>query len=675
LDNKHNKLIQDWLNVERDKIEKMYVGKDHLRPKDFASNEEALACIEACKPIVAAKAFASGNKRPGVGEVAEMIIEKTSVMIVPTVSGHTVAFWDYDEKKYTFDVFKMLNDYVTILLGSSSQSILNNLTLTLIGMRRNAVIYNELPPYLVPVGNGIYNCLTKELEKPSAYYAVLTKISTNYEPNAKAPVYEDGFNIKDMITSLANGRPEREMLLKQIVKSILLGHSLKPGLFVVLGRGGDGKSTFFTMIANMIGQENVAYVNFSQLEDADKMAETVNKKFVLGIDNDPKLYIKKTAILKTIASHEMITLSRKYLSAISVPFTATMVQLCNEFPRIAETGSSIKRRIVPFKAENSYYERGTENDNVDNIYCKDKSFLEYALKFFLEESTNPYYSDYNDIDRSITLDALSAEDTIGQFISELEMNGILDGSFESLPATHLYAAYLDWAESSNVSALSSKNFSMQIAIKLDDYGYEFDDRGRVTRPTTLERANVYDPANWGSLLNSNKLASAIESNRSTRIFTKVKDAKEIKEVRRRGGVISATDYFKITSLLSDAQAKKRQQSAVKTDVKPKSVVKSNQDDKTNIYALAKSDAPKQAFTRLRKNLLELSDKHANNVIDDLAYSEELNIKQEQMKKLARSLKDVQLMNIVSDIEAASLNNVVWLMSDFIDTYLENKENN
>lgn len=684
--NSNNELvIKSWLKSEWDKIEKQYEGKDELRPKEYESNEEALTAMESLRSVAAAKALVNGNRKPGIGEAAEVIIENTSVMIIPTSSGHTLACWDYDTKNYTFDSMKMLNDYVIILLGSSSQSILNNLTLTLIGMRRKAVIYNPLPPYLVPVGNGVYNCLTKELEEPSPYYAILTKISTNYYPDAKQPKYKDGFTLESMIKSLSNHSQDREDLLKQIVKSILIGYSIKPGLFVILGKGGDGKSTFFTMIANMVGQENVAYVNFSQIEEPDKMAETVNKKFVLGIDNDTKLYIKKTAIIKTIASHEVITLSRKYLSAVSVPFTATMVQLCNEFPRIAETGSSIKRRIVPFKAENSYYEKGTENDNVDNIYIKDKKFLEYALKYFLDESTTPYFSDYNDVDRSITLDALGAEDTMGQFVSELEANGILDPSNKILPLSHLYAAYLDWASNSNVNMMSAKNFSLQIATRLDDFGYTLS--VKQVRSNVLEKSKEYDTSIWGDLVQLPKLSDAISFNRTTRYFELTGKPRPMTEIRRNSQKISSLDYFKLTDEIrkfsnnleiKDEEIKEEIKELKEDEEKLEKIkpivnhVSSEIKEKLIIpVKITHLDGDSVKINQVKKWLLSIDELHQNELIDNIQFGTVLDQVTSDMKILSRELKDTLLMSVVTDIQSASLDNTIWLMLDFLDRYEEN----
>mgnify|MGYP001508003139 FL=1 len=59
----------------------------------------------------------------------------------------------------------------------------------------------------------------------------------------------------------------------------------------MIGPGGDGKSTMFTMITNLIGSQNASYLNFNEITQSDKLLTTLNKKIMLGMDNDVNLYM------------------------------------------------------------------------------------------------------------------------------------------------------------------------------------------------------------------------------------------------------------------------------------------------------------------------------------------------------------------------------------------------
>ena len=617
-----NGLIDRWLEEEQRKIEQIYETTDHKKPPIYSSHKEALEAIIEGKDEQIKKNQLEGqrSKKLGAGDAASIIINKVAVTFIESsASSHALAVYDYDKKIYTFNTMTVLNDYIVAIMGVSSQSIINSVVTTLTGLREKGAVYNPLPQHKIAVGNGIFNCLTSQLEPFTPYYTVLTKIATNYIENAPRPKFADGFTLEGMIASLSNNDPDRIKLISQICKAILTEHSLKPGLFIILGSGGDGKSTFFTMIANIIGEENVAYVNFGEIESPDKMAETINKKLVLGLDNDVKVYLRKTALLKSIASHETITFSRKYMNAISVPFTGTFVQLCNEMPRMAESGSSMKRRLVSFKAENSHYERGTENDNVDTVYIKDKKFKEYALWYFLNEETTPYYKDFNDVDRDLINESLDAEDILSQFLSEMYQIGILVNSNEYLPSSHLYAAYQDWMEINNPGSkmLSARGFSLQITPKLKDYGYTPSSDHNL-RPGSLEKNDLYQSSLWGDYKDRPHLDKAIMLNAPSKIFIKTGEMKSQSEIRRNSYQISPYQYFnieaRINAVLSQSEIKKyTNEKVVLDDIDPEPV-DIIEDHEENIEDLAEEANDNDNIEYLSESKDEQIDD--NNIKDD-----------------------------------------------------------
>src|SRR5699024_5688032 len=129
-----------------------------------------------------------------------------------------------------------------------------------------------------------------------------------------------------------NYNEQRLRLLYQIFKSCLADSKQKDSFFVILGEGGDGKSTIFKFFASVIGLSNVSAVSFSEINDDDKIIDSLDKKMMIGYDNDP-VFISKTQKLKSMSSKEDLKVSRKYLNPITAPFEPSIVQLCNDMPR------------------------------------------------------------------------------------------------------------------------------------------------------------------------------------------------------------------------------------------------------------------------------------------------------------------------------------------------------
>lgn len=480
--------------------------------------------------------------------VADILVQTLPMVIIPAKDGHTaLAVYDPDTRIYTSSSTTILNTALVTLFGTSSNQLLATLTMSLIGRKEKFYFhYRPLPKYKIAVGNGIYNGLIQKLEPFTPKYTILTKIETNYNPEAKQPDLGHGFSFQQMVNQLADGNRARTTLLKQICKSIITGVSTSAALFIFLGKGGDGKSTFFQLLENVIGSQNTAHVNFSEINSDDKLLETMGKKLVVGLDNDTNIYIRKTAKLKSMAAHEAVTYSRKYLSAISVPFTATIVQLCNDMPRFSETGTSMRRRLVTFKAEHSYTLTGTENNDVSK-YIQNKEFLEYVLKEILDFD---YTLNYNDVDRQITNDTLDEEDTIGQFIDDMDQIHLFDGVNKMIPLPHLYAAYLDWSAANQQSSrpYSTRAFSAKIIDPLFDRGYT-----RQTIPVRLRTiidSGEFIPASFDEISSGKRLAEVLADTKrvSTRVFVRTGERNVRRyEFRRHDGAASPVDYFGLSS--------------------------------------------------------------------------------------------------------------------------------
>lgn len=541
------KKIREWSNEKDEKIVKYYDDRGIQKPRDYKSTHEVLVAIKRAKSAMLLAKSESGDRSNLTIEEQLQILISTCAFTVNPAGGAKSALltYDYDNKIYTYSNH-ILAEYIAALTGHVSRSVLQTFQMSLVALSRELAPYNPAPEYKVAVGNGVFNCLTGRLEEPDPMVTVTEKINTPYDPDAydTSVRHRKGRTFSKMCTDLANYNPSRVQLLHQICKAVVTGHSVAPALFIVVGRGGDGKSTFFQMMVNVIGESNSAFVNFSELDAADKMVETVNKKMVLGMDNDVNLYIKKTALLKSISSHEYITHSRKYDDAISVKFTGSFIQLCNEMPRFAETGESMLRRLVCLHAENSHYVLGTEDRSMSQL-IEDPEFHKHVLAQILNEDVVGFYRDFNDVDKRLVESALDNEDILGQFVEEMMAIGALSASNTMIPASHLYAVYQDWMKltNPNSSPLSNRGFTMKVTKAMDSAGYSLSNTMKGVRSSSLEKTGMYSPDLFSTYANGASLEKTIEINAVTRIFERTHSPSQ-RIVKRRGAVqCSSLQYF------------------------------------------------------------------------------------------------------------------------------------
>ena len=543
--------IKKW---DREKIEafaEIYSHEDEplqfTAPKNYESTREATAALIKKKQMIqAARAEAKQSTKITPSDLVDLLRNTVAF----SASGRdddsrTLLTYDYDNNVYTYSD-SILREYITHIMGSVTNTLIQNVADSLLGYWRELVKFEPLPNYKIAVGNGVFNCLTNELEPADPRYVVTEKITTNYSKNSYNP-HSDigrGRTFAKLTSQLANHEPDRIQLLQQICKAIITGHSVAPAMFIVMGRGGDGKSTFFQLMVNVVGENNTAFVNFDEIKSDDKMAETIGKKFVLGMDNNVNEYIKKTALLKSMSSHEYLTHSRKYERAKSVKFSATFVQLCNEMPRFIETGDSMRRRIVCFHAENSHYKLGTEDKTITSL-IETQEFREHALSAILDESQTGFYSDFNDIDRELIEASLDNEDILAQFIKEMDSVGLFNEKSKRIPVSHLYAAYRDWMKgtSPNSSPLSSLSFSQRISKLMDELGYEQSQVLDNVKPSSLENADLYSSKMFSNYFDGEEFKRAVEADAGSRVFELTHERRE-RVTRRRGArKCSSLEFF------------------------------------------------------------------------------------------------------------------------------------
>lgn len=559
-----SRAVRRYIRRDTFEIEQFYVKHPERRPLNFSSNDAAESHLFAEKKRYLTTQQAKKQKNGAIpdhltmAEAVEVFIKSRLAATVMTFEGYdaaTLVVYDYDKKLYSYNHTHIAR-WLTVLTGSASKNNVATFVGTLEGSGNKLALFNPLPRWKIAVGNGVYNTLTRRLESHSPVHVVTNRVQTNYSSNPAEPSFANGITFDKMVYDLANGKPERIELIMQMCKAIITGYSLTPAIFIMHGSGGDGKSLFMSLLSNVIGSSNTGALNFSDMDDDSKVVEVAQKKLVLGMDNNQDVTIKNTALLKSAASREVISLFRKFLTSVALRFTGSVVQLCNSLPRFKETGSSIRRRIIMLSCENSHYENGDEKYGLqENI--KNKHWQEYVLWYILNESTTPYYTDFNDCDRSLINNSLDSEDTIGSFYADLEssteaMNG------DVLPRKLLYAAYLDWMGSNypGSNVCSSRTFSARSNDILRSYGFEPSDDRNPTRMSTLEKmAKVSFSAVFGYMADGQNVQEMTSSHDVTRVMRRTRKVTHSnRNGRRFPKVCSAIQYFSVwDEIISDIE--------------------------------------------------------------------------------------------------------------------------
>ncbi|ULG73194.1 DNA primase family protein [Macrococcus brunensis] len=198
-------------------------------------------------------------------------------------------------------------------------------------------------PYLVPLLNGVYDLQSKELLDFTPEIIATSKINAKYDPDASASTSAEIVN--HALLTIANEDLEVLQLFLEMVGYVLFKKNFLDKAFLLVGNGGNGKSTFMNMLSSFVGEENVSAVSLSGLSERFNVAELHHKLLNAG-DDIPLQTIKDASNFKKLATGERITAERKGQDPFTFRNYSKLIFSANDVPRWFENNNGIFDRIV-----------------------------------------------------------------------------------------------------------------------------------------------------------------------------------------------------------------------------------------------------------------------------------------------------------------------------------------
>lgn len=413
----------------------------------------------------------SGNKPKSLPTsiCASLIIKEIPFVLFDKEENTKIAMYLKDEGIYT-------QNYATI------KRVLSWLELTLNNNRADEVIYHiknrigvkkkTQAAHLIPVGNGVYNRLTGQLEPFSPNYVFTTKVSTNYVQNAASPVI-DGWNVDSWLKSIACNDEEIETLLWQVLNDSLNGNYTRKKATFLVGEGNNGKGTFQDLIKHLVGEDNVAYLKIDQFEEKFSTSVLVGKTVVIGDDVPVGVYVDDSSTFKSVVSGDSVLVEYKNKQPYSTNFQCTVIQSTNGMPRFKDktTGNLRRILIVPFDAD---FNGQVENRLIKDEYIKNTAVLEYVLaKAIKMDFTNFIIPKAS----QAKMESFMADnDPVYDFKVSVFDEWLKLHNLKYIPQAFVYEAYQDFCDRNNYKSLSDRKFRQQFTKYLSSDWLDGQDR-------------------------------------------------------------------------------------------------------------------------------------------------------------------------------------------------------
>lgn len=326
---------------------------------------------------------------------------------------------------------------------------------------------------LVPVNNGVFNKDTQELLEFDPKYVFLSKIGTDYNPNASEPVYtfSDGVTWSpNELFKVASDDPDVETLLWEVASDFFQpNYTREKSIFFYSEKGNNGKGTFGTLLESIAGEDNVSHLAVDDLNHEFLKETLIGKVGNIAHENNVNDYVDNVRDFKALVTGDNITVNRKYEKPITFQFKGTNIQMFNGLPKTRDKSASFYRRLLLIPFTRSFTNNG-QRPEIKNVFIHEKDVKEYVLM----KSLQLQFTEFTQPSQSIlALKQYQEEnDPVIEFWEEIES----ELQWDLLPNAFLYDLFVEYYRRNNPTGkvLSRQSFLSQLRIYLDDNEEWFD---------------------------------------------------------------------------------------------------------------------------------------------------------------------------------------------------------
>ena len=188
---------------------------------------------------------------------------------------------------------------------------------------RTDVTFNRKPLWVFNNGTLELDTGTFRESRSEDYASII--MDYNYQPDAPCPMWEQ------FIRQVTDGDGHRELLLQYIAGYVLFPDCRHQKIFVLLGSGGNGKSVYLDVLAQVYGPKNVSHLEPHDLTEQFKQIMLKDSLLNLATEINDR-FTESAQRLKAISAGESVTDSYKGKDNINFYPRAKLVFAANEMP-------------------------------------------------------------------------------------------------------------------------------------------------------------------------------------------------------------------------------------------------------------------------------------------------------------------------------------------------------
>ena len=300
-------------------------------------------------------------------------------------------------------------------------------------------------PLKLNLANGIYDLESNKLLEHSHEHLCLKQGPVAFDKDAAAPHWDEFLN------TIFGGDQELIRFVKQALGFSLSGLCDLQALIFCYGSGANGKSTFFGVLREVLGDyyqgiqvETFLSKAFQSSSEPYELARVKGARMVVS-DEVPEGRKLNESLVKNLTGGDQIHARNPYEKPFSFDPTHTLWMFGNHKPVISGMDHGIWRRIylVPFTVTISEKQKRPQEEMMGEFRGEISGILNWAL-----EGWSDYRQNGLQVPAAVknaTSEYKSESDTLTAFISEK----CVENTVAKVHTTKLFQSFKEWAKENN----------------------------------------------------------------------------------------------------------------------------------------------------------------------------------------------------------------------------------
>lgn len=416
-------------------------------------------------------------------KLADCVIADHHMIIAHNPAYNAQLFYVYSDGKYVEmpdnDVKRMIADYII----KADPSLINTYDVRevyeLIKLKAPKINLFQLnnDENIINFKNGLLDVKTGKLtpHTPDVYSTI--QIPCNYVPIMGLDIIKNAPVFAHYISTLCNNNKDTINLLCQflaITLSSIKGSRFKKAM-VLYGDGNTGKSKIIELIQYIIGSDNFAICDITDLEQRFRTSSLFQKRLA-GSPDMSYAKISELKIFKSATGGDQIFAERKGRDGFAFKYDGLFLFATNSLPNFGgDRGSWVYDRFIIINCNNVIPPEKQDKQLIDKLINEREIIIAYLVSKLPDIIKSGYKLNIPpECDASLK-DFMIQNSSVLQFYTQFcEIRSDRPSCRDKATGKNLYDNYVNWLKSTNSSkyVASYKDFILEIAnyinIKPDD---------------------------------------------------------------------------------------------------------------------------------------------------------------------------------------------------------------